>query len=244
MDIVDPKLEAFLHDLQPSKDPLVLEMEARAARENFPIIGPLVGRFVHQMALIIGARDVFEMGSGFGYSTWWFAQAVGQSGRVVHTEGSAERSAEARKYLERAHLQSRVTFEVGDALETIKKYPGPFDIVFIDVDKNGYPQALELARSRVRAGGLLITDNVLWSGRVLDANSDDAATRGVQRYDTDVFAAPDLYTTIVPLRDGVAVSLKLGARTPSGSWPQQRNPSGTYSQMGGSSSKEDKGKKR
>ena len=103
------------------------------------------------------------------------------------------------------------TFEVGDALETIKKYPGPFDIVFIDVDKQGYPQALELARSRVRAGGLILTDNVLWSGRVLDASSGDASTRGVQRYDAEVFSAPDLFTTIIPLRDGVAVSLKLGA---------------------------------
>jgi predicted O-methyltransferase YrrM len=161
------------------------------------------------MALIIGARDIFEMGSGFGYSTWWFAQAVGPSGRVVHTDGSAQRSAEAKKYLERSHLASRVTFEVGDALECIKKYPGPFDIVFIDVDKHGYPQALELARSRVRAGGLILTDNVLWSGRVLDANSSDASTRGVQKYDADVFSAPDLYTTIVPLRDGVSMSLKL-----------------------------------
>jgi predicted O-methyltransferase YrrM len=209
MDIVDPKLEAWLHDMQRSKDPVLMEMEARAEKESFPIIGPLVGRYVHQMALVIGARDVFEMGSGFGYSTWWFAQAVGANGRVVHTEGSAQRSGEAKKYLDRSHLASRVTFEVGDALESIKKYPGPFDIVFIDVDKHGYPQALELARSRVRAGGLIITDNVLWSGRVLDLGSGDAATRGVQKYDADVFAAPDLFTTIVPLRDGVAVSLKL-----------------------------------
>jgi predicted O-methyltransferase YrrM len=213
MDIVDPKLEAWLHDIQRSKDPVLLEMEARAEKERFPIIGPLVGRFVHQMALVIGARDVFEMGSGFGYSTWWFAQAVGQSGRVVHTDGSAQRSAEAKKYLERSHLASRVTFEVGDALESIKKYPGPFDIVFIDVDKDGYPQALELARSRVRAGGLILTDNALWSGRVLEMGSGDAATRGVQKFDADVFSAPDLFTTIVPLRDGVAVSLKVSGPT-------------------------------
>ena len=191
-------------------------MEQRAERERFPIIGPLVGRFVHQMALTIAARDVFEMGSGFGYSTWWFAQAVGGNGRVVHTEGSAERSGEARKYLERAGLASRVTFEVGDARETIKKYPGPFDIVFIDVDKDGYPAALELARSRVRAGGLILTDNVLWSGRVLDAASTEPATRGVLEYDAEAFGAPDLFTTIVPLRDGVAVSLKLGAHRDEG----------------------------
>jgi len=210
MDIVDPKLEAWLHELQPSKDPVLVEMEERGARERFPIIGPLVGRFVHQMACAIGARDVFEMGSGFGYSTHWFAQAVGAQGRVVHTDGSEQLSSDAKKYLERAGLSSRVVFEVGDALETIKKYPGPFDIVFIDVDKQGYPRALELARSRVRVGGLIITDNVLWSGRVLDENSREESTRGVLRYDRDAFNSPDLYTTIIPLRDGVAVSLKLG----------------------------------
>jgi len=210
MDIVNPKLEEWLHDLQQSKDPVLVDMEARAKKENFPIIGPLVGRFVYQMASTIGARDIFEMGSGFGYSTWWFAQAVGSNGRVVHTEGSPARTSDARKYLERSGLASRVTFELGDALESIKKYPGPFDVVFIDVDKEFYPAALELARSRVRAGGLILTDNVLWSGRVLD--QDDEATRGVLAYDHEVFSAPDLFTTIVPLRDGVAVSLKLGGK--------------------------------
>src|SRR5262249_32189078 len=158
----------------------------------FPIIGPLVGRFVHQMALAISARDVFEMGSGFGYSTWWFAQAVGASGRVVHTDASAERSADARRNLERGGPAPRVTFEVGDALNAIKKYPGPFDIVFIDVDKEGYPSALELARSRVRAGGFIITDNVMWSGRVLDHSSSEKSTLGVLEYDREAFSAPDL----------------------------------------------------
>ena len=211
MDIVEPKLEAWLHDQQRSTDPVLLEMEERARAQRFPIIGPLVGRYVHQMALAIQAKNIFEMGSGFGYSTWWFAHAVGESGRVVHTEGSAERSADARRYLERAGLASRVTFEVGDALAAIEKYPGPFDIVFIDVDKEGYPAALELARTRVPPGGFIITDNVLWSGRILDGNSEDASTRGVLSYDAAAFAAPDLFTTIVPLRDGVAISLKLTA---------------------------------
>jgi predicted O-methyltransferase YrrM len=210
MDIVDPKIEEWLHQQQRSQDPVLLEMEERAKNERFPIIGPLVGRFVHQMALVVGARDVFEMGSGFGYSTWWFAQAVGPQGRVVHTEGSAERSADAKRYLERSGLQTRVTFEVGDALDSIKKYPGPFDIVFIDVDKEGYPRALELARSRVRVGGLILTDNTLWSGRILDPDAKEESTRGVIGYDREAFNSPDLFTTIIPLRDGVAMSLKLG----------------------------------
>jgi caffeoyl-CoA O-methyltransferase len=210
MDIVDPAIEQFLAAHQRSRDPVLVEMEKRAEAERFPIIGPLVGRLCKQVALAINARDCFEMGSGFGYSTYWFAQAVGDGGRVVHTDGSAKRSSEAKDYLGRAGLAARVTFEVGDAIEVLKKYPGPFDVVFIDIDKHGYPAALELARSRVRTGGFIITDNVLWSGRVTQPlNKDDDNTRGVLNYDEEAFQASDLLTTIVPLRDGVALSLKL-----------------------------------
>ncbi len=213
MNIVDPSIEEYLHTLAPSQDPALQEMEERAKKERFPIIGPLVGRLCRQLACAVGARDVFEMGSGFGYSTWFFAQAVGEGGRVVHTDGSAERSNDAKKYLRKSGLEARVTFEVGDAIEILKKYPGPFDVVFIDIDKRGYPDALELARSRVRAGGFIITDNVLWSGRVLGepGNEDNEDTAGVKRYTEEAFAAEDLMTTILPLRDGVAISLKLGA---------------------------------
>jgi predicted O-methyltransferase YrrM len=209
MDIVDPSIEDYLHGLLRSEDPTLKEMEERAKKERFPIIGPLVGRLCLQLASSVGARDVFEMGSGFGYSTWYFAQAVGEGGRVVHTDGNAERSSDARKYLKKSGLDARVTFEVGDAIEILKKYPGPFDVVFIDIDKQAYPQALELARSRVRVGGLIITDNVLWKGRVVD-EARDPETRGVKRYNEEAFSASELLTTIIPLRDGVAVSLMLG----------------------------------
>jgi predicted O-methyltransferase YrrM len=210
--ILDVELDGYLANLQRSKDPVLLEMEAQAANERFPIIGPMVGRLCQQVAQSISARDVFEMGSGFGYSTWWFAHAVGEGGRVVHTDGDAKRSAEARQWLDRAGLGARVHYEVGDAIDIIKKYPGPFDVVFIDIDKHGYPDALELARSRVRIGGYIICDNVLWSGKVLaPALKQDDDTRGVVRFNKEAFAAPDLLTTIVPLRDGVALALKVGA---------------------------------
>jgi caffeoyl-CoA O-methyltransferase len=210
--IVDEQIEAYLGNLQRTRDPVLLEMEARAQAAKFPIIGPLVGRLCQQLAMAIGARDVFEMGSGFGYSAFWFAQAVGDGGRVVHTDGDAGLSGEARTWLDKAGLGPRVHYEVGDALEIIKKYPGPFDVVFIDVDKHAYPQALELARSRVRVGGYIICDNALWSGKPLRPSSQqDPDTRGVTRYNKEAFGAIDLLTTIVPLRDGVAVSLKLAA---------------------------------
>jgi predicted O-methyltransferase YrrM len=212
MDIVDPDLETYIANLQKTKDPVLQEMEARAAASRFPIIGPLVGRLCQQVAQSINARDIFEMGSGFGYSTWWFAHAVGEGGRVVHTDGDPKKSNEARQWLEKAGMGTRVHYEVGDAIEIIKKYPGPFDIVFIDIDKHGYPEALELARSRVRVGGYIVCDNVLWSGKVLAPPSkQDADTRGVVRFNKDAFGAPDLLTTIVPLRDGVALALKVAA---------------------------------
>ena len=210
MNFVTKEIENYLLHLLPDRDPVLAEMEERAARERFPIIGPLVGRLCKQVAMSIEARDVFEMGSGFGYSTHWFSQAVGEHGRVVHTEGSSERSAEAKQYMERAGFAHRVRFEVGDATKILHQYPGPFDIVFIDIDKHGYPDALDLARSRVRPGGYIITDNVLWSGRVLGPSSEqDADTRGIVKHNATAFSAPELLTTILPLRDGVALMLRL-----------------------------------
>ncbi|HJZ83667.1 MAG TPA: O-methyltransferase [Polyangia bacterium] len=206
--IVNPDVERYLSELGASEDPVLKDMERAAAERNFPIIGPLVGRLCWVLAQSIHARDVFEMGSGFGYSTYWFAHAVGEGGRVVHTDGDARRSAEARAYLEKAGMAQRVTFEVGEAREIITRYPGPFDVVFIDVDKEGYPEALELARVRVRPGGLIVADNVLWAGRVA-TDDQSPSTLAVQLYNKTAFKAPDLVTTIVPLRDGVAISLKL-----------------------------------
>jgi caffeoyl-CoA O-methyltransferase len=163
--LISLELEGYMEQLQRTRDPVLAEMEERAESSKFPIIGPLVGRLCQQVAQSVGARDIFEMGSGFGYSTWWFAQAVGDGGRVVHTDSDAHRSAEAKSWLDRAGVGQRVQYEVGDACELIKKYPGPFDVVFIDIDKHAYPLALELARSRVRVGGYIICDNALWSGR-------------------------------------------------------------------------------
>lgn len=210
MSILDPELEQYLGQLQKTRDPLLMEMEARAHSASLPIMGPLVGRLCQQVAQSVNARDVFEMGSGIGYSTWWFAQAVGEGGRVVHTDDNGERTQEARHWLDKANLLPRVHFETGDALEILKKYPGPFDVVFIDVEKHGYPEALELARSRVRAGGYIICDHVLWAKKVLlPPSQHDRDVRGMLQFNKEACGASDLLTTIVPLRDGVALSLKL-----------------------------------
>ena len=208
--LLNPDIEQYLQNLQKSREPVLVEMEERAAKDDFPIVGPLVGRLCKMLSLAIGAKDIFELGSGFGYSTYWFAQAVGPQGRVVHTDNDQKRSNEAKAYLKKAGLEPRVHFEVGDAVEILKQYPGPFDVLFCDIDKHGYPEALELMRSRVRVGGLLITDNTLWSGKVLSPSSkQNADTKGVVKLNQASFTATDLFTTLIPLRDGVTVSLKI-----------------------------------
>lgn len=207
--IVHPDIERYLGQIQPSPDLILREMEVVAEGRHFPIIGPLVGRLCEQLARAIGARSVFEMGSGFGYSTFWFARALPEDGCVVHTDTDIAKSGEAARWLEQGGLAGRVQFEVGDACEIIQRHPGPFDVVFIDIDKEAYPQALELAVPRVRAGGLIITDNVLWSGKVVRPPSGDDSTAAIIRYTQRALALPELLTTVIPLRDGVAVSLKL-----------------------------------
>lgn len=207
--IVDPRIESYLHGIQPAPDKVLLAMEKSGDERGFPIIGPLVGRLCEQLSRSVGARSVFEMGSGFGYSTAWFARAVGPQGRVVHTDGDAAKSEEARAWLAKARLASRVEFQVGDAKEILRARKGPYDVIFIDIDKEQYPEAFDLARDRVRLGGLIITDNALWMGKVADRSARDKVTRGVRKYTQLAMEEPDLLTTILPLRDGVAVSLKV-----------------------------------
>ncbi|MBJ95878.1 MAG: methyltransferase [Rickettsiales bacterium] len=206
--ITSPEVERYLSEVNPPADPLILEMERSGRERGFPIIGPQVGQLCEILARSIGAKRIYEMGSGFGYSTWWFSRVVGPDGQVVHSDGSQALSDEARDWLTRAELANRVRFEVGDARQLIAAEQGPFDLIFCDIDKEGYPEALELARPRLRSGGLLIVDNTIWSGRVAQPNP-DATTAAILEFNRQAAAAPDLLTTILPLRDGVSVSYKL-----------------------------------
>jgi caffeoyl-CoA O-methyltransferase len=206
MDLVQPDIDRYLGRWAASDDPIVAEMEQLATERGFPIVGPQVGRLLLMLARSIHAKRVLELGSGFGYSAWWFATAVGPEGQVVLTEGSQDNTDLARKFLDRAGLGERVEIRVGDGLEIAREYDDPFDIVFNDIDKHDYPRALPVALERLRPGGLFITDNMLWQGRVLDASTADASTRGVLELTRALYAASNLDTTILPIRDGVAVS--------------------------------------
>jgi caffeoyl-CoA O-methyltransferase len=208
MDILDPSIEAYLKSLLPERHPVLVEMEAEAARRGFPIVGPLVGSLLELLARAIGARTVLELGSGFGYSALWFAQALPTDGHLIAFEGNPDNARDARAYLTRAGLEDRATFKTGDALELIEDEPGPFDIIFNDIDKDAYPEVPPKALRRLRTGGLLISDNALWSGRVTKPPA-DTWTAGLQAYNRLVASDPSLKTTIVPIRDGVSVSLKV-----------------------------------
>lgn len=207
MDIIDPAVDRYLHELSSPRDPVLREMELLAAERSFPIVGPQVGRLLQVLSRAIGARRVLELGSGFGYSAYWFAEAVGPEGQVVLTDKSAERAAEAAGFLERGGFSERVRIEVGDALETLERIGGEFDVVFNDIDKERYPEVLEPATAALRPGGLLISDNMLWFGSVLEARPAEASARGVKELTRRLFASDDFHTVLLPVRDGVTVSI-------------------------------------
>jgi predicted O-methyltransferase YrrM len=209
VDLIHPDVDRYLAGLARSEDPVLQEMERLAVERSFPIVGPQVGRLLHVVASSIGAKHILELGSGFGYSAQWFARAVGPDGHVLLTESSPERAAEAEAFLGRSGLTDRVRIEVGDALEIAERQDVEFDIVFNDVDKQDYPAALQAGVGRLRRGGLFISDNMLWQGNVLDADASDAATRGVVELTRRLHTSDRWATTLVPLRDGVTISLKL-----------------------------------
>ena len=204
-----PDIEAYLHRFIPDRDTILAEMEQLAEARHFPIVGPVVGRLLAQLAQLVGAERVLEMGAGFGYSAYWIARVLPPDGRLLAVERSAENVRLGKQWLGRGGLDDRVEFIVGDALQVVHGVPGPFDLIFVDVDKEQYPASLSLTVPRLRPGGLLITDNILWSGRVVAPHPPEASTRGIQDYTRLLYENPDLYTTILPVRDGLALSLKL-----------------------------------
>jgi predicted O-methyltransferase YrrM len=208
MKITDPEVEKYFYGLLPERDPVLQEMEQQARKRDIPIVGPAVARVLFQYARLINARKIFELGSAIGYSTIWWAQAVGEGGEVFYTDGDQKKADEARGYFHRAGIESRIRVAVGDALELLSEQKQEFDIIFNDVDKEDYPRVLRLISPRLRKGGLFITDNVLWSGRVAEKNPSDARTKAILEFNRLVCASPDFYTTILPIRDGLAVALK------------------------------------
>jgi caffeoyl-CoA O-methyltransferase len=202
-------VEDYMRSLLPPRDPVVAEMEDFVKKNRVPIVGPMVGRFLHQLARFVDAERVFEMGSAIGYSTIWFARALKPGGKVYYTDGSQENASRARDYIKRAGVSDRIEILVGNALDLIDQVQGEFDVVFNDVDKDDYPAVYRKAANRVRIGGLFVSDNVLWSGRVADSSVKDKQTEGIRSFNKLLYADDRYYSTIMPIRDGVAVGLRV-----------------------------------
>ncbi|MBI3981869.1 MAG: O-methyltransferase [Gemmatimonadetes bacterium] len=203
-----PGISTYLEALVPPRPPELLAMEAEAARTDFPIIGPAAGHFCYLMTRLIGARAVFELGSGFGYSTAWFARGVQENGGgiVHHVVWDADLSARARKHLVALRLDHLVEFHVGEAVAELHAAAGPFDLIFNDIDKQGYPGSLPVIAQKLRRGGLLLVDNLLWQGQVLDKSDQTADTVGVRELTRLVTVDPAWIASIVPIRDGILVA--------------------------------------
>jgi caffeoyl-CoA O-methyltransferase len=206
--ITVPAVEDYLYSLLPPRDEVLSAIEGEAARRNIPIVGPAVGRILYQLALMINAKTVFELGSAIGYSTIWWACAVGEGGRVIYTDGDRKKADEARGYFDRAGVSKQITLKTGDALELLSEEKQPFDIIFNDVDKEAYPRVFRLAVPRLRKGGLFVTDNVLWSGEVAQKAPAEDSTKAILEFNRLLYNSRDLFTTILPIRDGVAVAIK------------------------------------
>jgi caffeoyl-CoA O-methyltransferase len=205
--ILEPPVEKYLSSLLPPRDAVLADMENYAKQHDIAIIGPDCGRLLSLMAQISGAKRIFEMGSAIGYSAIWFARAAEPGAEIFCTDGDPANAELARKNFERAGVADRIRFMTGDAVELIDRTEGKFDIILIDVYKHQYPAALKKSLPRLNSGGLLITDNVLWSGRVTQPPKDDQ-TRGILKFNQTIYSSLELFSVIVPLRDGVAICRK------------------------------------
>jgi caffeoyl-CoA O-methyltransferase len=203
-------VQDYLISLVPAREAEMRTMEAYAKKTDFPIIGPAAGYACYQTARMIGARSVFEMGSGYGYSTAWFAKAVKENGGgiVHHVVWDEKLSKMATGHLSKLGYNSMVQYHVAEAVETLRQTPGPFDLIFSDIEKQDYPKSLPLIKSKLRRGGVLVIDNILWSGRIFDKKDHSETTEAIREFTRLITHDDDWIVSLVPVRDGIVVAYK------------------------------------
>ncbi len=203
-------VQKYLHGLLPPRQKEMQKMEAYAKKMGFPIIGPVCGYLCYQLARMIGARRVFELGSGYGYSTAWFAQAVKENGggQVYHVVWDKKMSDKARSHLNTLGYSDIVEYRVSEAVQALEETEGPFDIIFNDIDKEGYPCSLPVINEKVRSGGILIIDNMLWDGRIFDKKDKAESTEAIRQFTKLIANDSDWIVTLIPIRDGMIVGYK------------------------------------
>jgi caffeoyl-CoA O-methyltransferase len=203
--ITDPKINDYLMGLAGEDDEHLLEMERIARERDFPIVERLVGRLLFILTKLKEPKLIIELGSGFGYSAYWFSRALGK-GRIVLTDHSEENMEYARDLFQKTGLARKAEFRIGNAIEIGKEYKD-IDILFIDIDKHQYADAVQALIPNLSRNALIIADNTLWYGRVT-GKTRDKETRGIKRFNKYLFEHPDFMTVIVPLRDGVLIAYK------------------------------------
>ena len=208
IEITNPRINEYIKLMSDSSDDILEEMEKYAALNGFPIIGPMVGPFLRQLAVITNARNILELGSGYGYSAYWFAGGIPDNGRIICTDNDQGNRKRALEFFMRGGIEKKIDFRVGDALEIASELEGPFDIILNDIDKHDYPRAFDLAMKLLRPGGIFVTDNVLWSGRILSEEPDET-TKMVQEFNRKLFNSNGIISSIMPIRDGLGLAVKL-----------------------------------
>ncbi len=206
--IVAPDVAEYVDGLADRGDAALAEVERQGEREGWPIVGAAEGSFLHILAKSIGARRILELGTAIGYSGTWFARALPDGGQLITVEADPETARIAEANLSKTGVRARVTVLVGPAEEVLDDVEGTFDLIFVDINKEGYPEVLDPCIRKLRVGGLLVTDNVLWHGDVV-RKSRSKETRAIQEYNERLAKDPRMLTSIVPLRDGVSVAIKL-----------------------------------
>ena len=209
-DAIPDEINQYLDSFVPPRPAELQVMEADARKTGFPILGAASGQLCYLVARMIRARRVFEMGSGYGYSTAWFARAVHEngSGTVYHVVWDKELSRKAKKHLSALGYEGIVQYRVGEAVQALRETDGPFDLIFNDIDKHAYPDSLPVIAEKLRPGGVLIVDNLLWHGEVFDAHNHTPDTEGVREFTRLITTDPGWISSIVPIRDGVLVAYK------------------------------------
>ena len=203
-------VQEYLTSLVPPREAEMQEMEKYADKTNFPIIGAAGGYYCYQIARMINAKSVFEMGSGYGYSTAWFAKAVKDNGggMVHHVVWDEKLSKMATSHLSKLGFEGLIQYHIAEAVETLRQTDGPFDLIFNDIDKEAYPESLPLIKSKLRSGGVLIIDNMLWHGQIFDSSDHQKSTEAIRDFTKTIKADKDWIVSLAPVRDGMIVAYK------------------------------------
>jgi predicted O-methyltransferase YrrM len=209
--ITNPAIHDYLEKIRPPSDEVLRSMETLAEEREFPYLGAQCGRLLYGLVKMSGAKRIFELGSGFGYTMYWMAKAFGDGGLVIGTEHDPTNVAEANEFFRRGGLLDKTEIRRGDAIELFSAESGPFDLVFCDIGKEQYPQAFDLAKPRLRPGGILAADNILRHGRVLSPDSSDAGMRGILEFTRRIYADSEFFSVVIPIRDGISISIKAGS---------------------------------